>query len=307
MSLSLFRPWGKGYKFDSLFVVKAGRCFDPFMAMPNHSCNPNTFIHFDGRTVRIIAKRELSSREEINISYIAHSNYKIRQLELKSGWGFTCTCHLCVRCKNTMHASAAYFNRILYAVESEPQELAAYTKLSGDLAVDKEVVEIAMWHILLHYRNVWRRHYENGNRKEALKACVKIYCLGQFVRPTATEEEEQDAAYHLIHMLEDQHIELHNDVLDSLRMQLRYVRTEHIACAFGVDSKLAQYERIALGDEIIAWQYKHGKRWITCNRSAVVQRKLSKNLNSLMHWAGIPPYTDADIQAICMTGFDIPT
>ena len=46
---------------------------DAGLAMVNHSCVPNAFVGFDGRTAVLRAERPIKEGEEITISYIGMS------------------------------------------------------------------------------------------------------------------------------------------------------------------------------------------------------------------------------------------
>ena len=50
-----------------------GIFLDAGLAMVNHSCVPNAFVGFDGRTAVLRAERPIKEGEEITISYIGMS------------------------------------------------------------------------------------------------------------------------------------------------------------------------------------------------------------------------------------------
>ncbi|KAF8532760.1 hypothetical protein BDD12DRAFT_868552 [Trichophaea hybrida] len=73
-----------------------GICFDPFAANANHSCVPNSFIIFEGRSLTLRSLNVIPKSTEITISYIdATFPTATRQAELQSRWFFTCACGLC--------------------------------------------------------------------------------------------------------------------------------------------------------------------------------------------------------------------
>lgn len=47
-----------------------GLCFEPKLAIANHSCTPSAEIGFEGRTLFMRALRNIEEGEEITISYI---------------------------------------------------------------------------------------------------------------------------------------------------------------------------------------------------------------------------------------------
>ncbi|KAF8245055.1 SET domain-containing protein [Wilcoxina mikolae CBS 423.85] len=73
-----------------------GICFDPFAANANHSCVPNSYIIFEGRSLNLRSLDVIPKSTEITISYIDTTfPTATRQAELKSRWFFTCACGLC--------------------------------------------------------------------------------------------------------------------------------------------------------------------------------------------------------------------
>ncbi|KAH8149607.1 uncharacterized protein LAJ45_06237 [Morchella importuna] len=74
-----------------------GIAFDPLASLMNHSCDPNSVMVFDGRTVSVRALREIAKDEEITISYIDNTNpTSRRRSELQGRYFFTCSCQKCV-------------------------------------------------------------------------------------------------------------------------------------------------------------------------------------------------------------------
>ena len=78
--------------FDTL-----GMCFDPTLALLNHSCSPNAAIVFDGNFASIRSIRDLAHGEQVTISYIDNT-YKrsTRRGELRMGYFFDCQCQGCI-------------------------------------------------------------------------------------------------------------------------------------------------------------------------------------------------------------------
>ncbi|KAH8674537.1 hypothetical protein BGZ60DRAFT_429534 [Tricladium varicosporioides] len=73
-----------------------GLCFEPVLALANHSCSPNAFIMFDGRCVSLIALSPIESEESIFISYIDFTQSRdLRQAELRHRYFFECKCEKC--------------------------------------------------------------------------------------------------------------------------------------------------------------------------------------------------------------------
>jgi SET and MYND domain-containing protein len=63
----------------------------------NHSCNPNTFVVFEGDTLCVRSLRQLAAGEEINQCYAdVEMDVLLRQQVLKSEYFFDCCCEFAV-------------------------------------------------------------------------------------------------------------------------------------------------------------------------------------------------------------------
>ncbi|KAI1767580.1 hypothetical protein GGR53DRAFT_99909 [Hypoxylon sp. FL1150] len=71
------------------------------LAMINHSCVPNAFVDFVGRTAILHAKRAIKEGEEIEISYIENTNPRSQRQQALTQYHFTCACP---RCKDNLDA-----------------------------------------------------------------------------------------------------------------------------------------------------------------------------------------------------------
>lgn len=77
--------------FDPIGIV-----FDPVASLINHSCDPNSVMTFDGRTLSVRTLKAIATDEELTISYIDNTNptHK-RQDELMERYFFKCECTRC--------------------------------------------------------------------------------------------------------------------------------------------------------------------------------------------------------------------
>ncbi|KAH6621604.1 hypothetical protein B0J18DRAFT_399699 [Chaetomium sp. MPI-SDFR-AT-0129] len=88
-------------KTNSFVVEVMGReymALFPKIARMNHACKPSAVTRFNSTTLSntAMAFRDILPGEEITISYSTFGlPSTIRQQNLLSGWGFTCTCDLC--------------------------------------------------------------------------------------------------------------------------------------------------------------------------------------------------------------------
>ena len=73
-----------------------GLCFEPALALANHSCIPNAVVVFDGRSVALRASKVILKGEQVFISYItATEDRSSRQKDLKQRYFFSCQCEKC--------------------------------------------------------------------------------------------------------------------------------------------------------------------------------------------------------------------
>lgn len=72
-------------------------CFDPTLALLNHSCSPNAAIVFDGNFASIRSIRDIAQGDQVTISYIDNT-YKrsTRRGQLRIGYFFDCQCPGCI-------------------------------------------------------------------------------------------------------------------------------------------------------------------------------------------------------------------
>jgi SET and MYND domain-containing protein len=75
-----------------------GLCFEPLIALANHSCTPNAAIVFDGRKIMLRALNPIKKGEQVFISYIDNTERRAtRQAELREEYFFGCGCVKCTK------------------------------------------------------------------------------------------------------------------------------------------------------------------------------------------------------------------
>jgi hypothetical protein len=73
-----------------------GSSLDPFAALINHSCEPNSAVFFEGPELRLRSGQAIAPGEEITISYIdPNQSFNVRQEQLASKYHFTYKCKKC--------------------------------------------------------------------------------------------------------------------------------------------------------------------------------------------------------------------
>jgi hypothetical protein len=72
-----------------------GSCLEPFAALINHSCDPNSAFFFEGPELRIRSMKTIKTGDEITISYTNPTeSFDFRQKQL-SNYHFICKCKKC--------------------------------------------------------------------------------------------------------------------------------------------------------------------------------------------------------------------
>lgn len=86
-----------------------GLCFEPILALANHSCCPNAVVVFDGRSVALRALEQIKKGEQIFISYISTTDDRVtRQKDLKQRYFFDCQCERCSKDESPYHTFLRY-------------------------------------------------------------------------------------------------------------------------------------------------------------------------------------------------------
>ncbi|KAH6662019.1 hypothetical protein B0J14DRAFT_663001 [Halenospora varia] len=76
--------------------VKLGTTLDAFIAVINHSCDPNTWRTYRGKEFRPTASRDIKAGEESTIKYCTEAGYDVRRKKLMDEWCIDCHCSLCL-------------------------------------------------------------------------------------------------------------------------------------------------------------------------------------------------------------------
>lgn len=283
MPLKLMRPWGKDYNWDSPFSVTAGRCFDPFLSMINHSCDPNVLCYFEGRRLIAIALEKISAGDEIFISYINYSNYKVRQRELKDTWGFTCTCCVCLIQRDTV--GSLVFHKLIQDGTINLEDVHLTPKSAGER---DEFHDILKFHRMLHFKNNWMNHHRNGNREEALRNSARMCFLGMTVFPQPSMFETMDTLSHMNRILGSREMVAHDIGFThfKLGMRLRFLRV--LDSLFTQDSNIVRHEAFESWYERHEWEETYGMDWLHFCHSERGKAEYEKHLRMFLDWAGLP-------------------
>ena len=98
-----------------------GICFDPTLALANHSCTPNAFISFDGQRASLGALSNIKKDEQIFVTYIdATQPHERRGKALRERYFFTCECVKCQASKtpyqtyrDTEHRASSHLDLLI--------------------------------------------------------------------------------------------------------------------------------------------------------------------------------------------------
>lgn len=283
MSLNLIRPWGKDYKWSSPFALKAGRCIDPFISMINHSCCPNAMCCFEGRKCFVVAVKDISAGDEICISYINYSNYKVRQQELKDVWGFTCTCQICLSQRDTVRSFT--FHEFMQAGKINLQNIPI---IPLDIDEGPEVHEISKFHMTVHFKNNWINHLRKGEHEKAFKNCMRLYFLGMIRSPPISVHERLDVLYHMLHLFDSWPIVQNELCYSHLKIQMRITFAAQLELIYGSDSAQVIHEINKAMKARRVWEKRYRMEWTSYfnNRRGVAEVRQQYIL--FLGWAGIP-------------------
>jgi len=80
------------------YPVKIAYAIFPMASLLNHSCDNNTMLQYNGRSITIKSLKDIEKGEEITACYgpfSFHSNLRDRLVSLKEEYFFTCRCNAC--------------------------------------------------------------------------------------------------------------------------------------------------------------------------------------------------------------------
>ncbi|OAA80657.1 SET domain protein [Akanthomyces lecanii RCEF 1005] len=118
------------HRFDA-DLGHVGIFLDPTLAMANHSCIPNAFVQFVGRTAVLRAECRIQKGDEIEISYTDYTSSLAKRKAALAPYNFECQCRRCTQDLCVYQASAHYRDFML----NEDSILGDGTKLQTHPAV----------------------------------------------------------------------------------------------------------------------------------------------------------------------------
>ncbi|KAL6073662.1 SET and MYND domain-containing protein 4 [Balamuthia mandrillaris] len=120
--------------------VRVAEAFFPTASLFNHSCVPNTFLRYHGRTIVIRASRAITAGEEISNCYGPHAihmpDHKQRQRLLREQYFFDCDCTACS--PSLLPSSTVLSNRQLICPTESCNKLSIPLVVATPEAINKD-------------------------------------------------------------------------------------------------------------------------------------------------------------------------
>ncbi|KAM0666617.1 hypothetical protein ACQRIU_004472 [Beauveria bassiana] len=136
------------HRFDA-DLGHVGIFLEPTLAMANHSCLPNAFVQFVGRTAVLRAESRIQNGDEIEISYTDYTSSLGKRKAALAPYNFECRCRRCTQDLCVYQASAHYRDYML----NEDSILGDGTKLQTHPAVSTPAKQaIARAAAALHFQ-----------------------------------------------------------------------------------------------------------------------------------------------------------
>jgi hypothetical protein len=290
----------------------SGYCLEPFVALINHSCEPNAHYVFEGTELRVRASRNIAKSEEVIFSYLGQvGDYEGRRQLLQRLWGIRCTCPVCAEClwndDYGFRAATEELGLVRAAIRGvytsrpppSPDSLAfaiGVLECQGRGYGVPSMLEAHQLLILLHTNN--------NNVQEALKVALKTrYVVEPEQKPKMQLKDSLITLLNLILLMQspkqpEEISALCNLTLDALRRG--YLKD--VGKCFGENSMVYRHQKASEGKldrELVDlikrntdpdWVDESG--WhMTVVRPGENKRRWVENMNKLLAWAGLPPIT----------------
>eukprot|EP01103_Thecamoeba_quadrilineata_P013481 TRINITY_DN3763_c0_g1_i1.p1 TRINITY_DN3763_c0_g1~~TRINITY_DN3763_c0_g1_i1.p1 ORF type:complete len:313 (-),score=49.23 TRINITY_DN3763_c0_g1_i1:24-962(-) len=154
----------------------------PTPALINHSCNPNCFALFRGKTVHIRCLEEIKAGEQITISYIELAmTTKKRKKQLKNHFFFDCDCKTCSTAED---ASLVSYKCICNGAAQPQEKEKAVCQKCGQV---KEIPQEQLRNLRKKQKDLQKKLKEYTSEEEKREASKKLYSiyssLSEFLHP----------------------------------------------------------------------------------------------------------------------------
>lgn len=311
-------------------MTKVGCCFDPFAALVNHSCEPNSYFIFEGKELRLRASKNILPSEELTVKYNGfkgeYSNiapgaklvvsyggpieeYSTRRQNLKTRWSINCTCELCQRGdigpKGALHDELMKLgSNQFYSSRSGIEKIVADLK-SGGFGYDTYPMHKLHWNLLQLY-------VKEKNGHEAFKICLKLRYVIERVHVPRISLTEQVGTLFMLNTFIQQYststaveqgwgkLPGHITALFSrIGFHLKAQLVDLVVKCYGQDSAVARFEKDFF-DKVLALMasFQPQSRYVRMEVGAPGYAQYVENTNKLLEWAGIEAMSGEDILSL---------
>jgi hypothetical protein len=291
-------------------LIRAGWCFEPFVSLINHSCEPNAWWVFEGKELRVRAATNILAGVELTFTYVGdRGEYGKRRDQLETHWGIACTCIVCKKGNvGTITSSLRNTLRKLdlnnFSSAKSPAEFAGAISEMMAAGHDYDTHPMRALH-----QQMAVRYVASGDIAPALQALLKVrYLIEPYQSPSIHPKDRLSTLFNIVTLM---NLPLRDttglklkfppgpilDLNKHLLFHLKYQYVEEVEKCFGLDSVVAKFEKRELNVAITDFVESTGFTWYytPLNKSADETRKFVKNMNTLLAWADISARTEKQL------------
>lgn len=273
---------------------------------------PNVDWRFEGKSVRVFARNPIAVGDELFITYAGESIYDFlaRRERLHAGWGFDCSCMLCKKgnadlpagpIRNRMVAHQAKIMEVWKGNLENARELmntngAAISEMMDE--APRVEAGFGAWPANELHKFSMISESATGNPLGALRSCLALYYLVEPAQiPPIIVSQKLNTLFNLLQLvtmvgeMKDSEFEGKSKpkaITAVLQLQLREQFVGDTEKCFGVDSKVARYEREVFDDLVAEHEKRSHAKYVMMDGSLVEQEKFKESINELLTWADWP-------------------
>lgn len=284
-------------------IFEVGYFLEPLTSMVAHSCDPNSFIVFEGNELRIRTLRDISANEELTLDWaFGNGHVKARRLPNEAFYNIKCKCRICEQ--GGMGLSGPLFKK------SEELIASFDAKRTGvEVEIERHITNIResgygwgvspLWYL---HSLLFRRYLEIKKFDTCICYCLKIRYLIEPADPPRQLADRLTTLNFLLNVLKisiykRNLIKLPDSVHDAsleVYFHLEQIIVRDIGKCFGEDSQVAIERRNHSETNYGRFQERAPPGWkrIPLKQSADERTKFVKNMNTLLKWAGIREHTE---------------
>jgi hypothetical protein len=300
----------KGCTFDIDKYDTSGGCtLDPFAALINHACEPNSCWVNEGTELRVRAVKDVPVGGELTFNYISTcaSEFHERRASLQYNWCFDCTCQLCRSGPRRLQPAKQLLGElcdtiervagtsILLAPAEHQKRIQGAIKSLGDTGLG-----LGVWPTEKLYSILYATHVAQLKSPEMLKTYLKTYYDIQPAQNPSVMPYQRIGSLRILITLVNMDLPASfpkniNKLMASMYYHLRGKLVRDTAKCWGEDSEVARFEKVIYGEEFgeIEALAKTGKtngrecEFIPIESHINVKRQFVRDMNKLLEWAGL--------------------